>query len=79
MTYVLVAQDRPQFQLYDRLADGEWRYSIYQGLEAVIPLSAIDCQLRMADVYARVAFTGDGTVGAASIVAPPGSAPEPNR
>lgn len=77
MTYVLVAHDRPQIQVYNRLSDAEWRYSIYQGLEAVITLSAIDCQLRLADVYARVEFEVDGEAG--SLVDAPGSAPEPDR
>src|SRR5579862_6033184 len=45
-TYLIVAQDRPLVQVYERQSDGSWRYRLYQGLEDVLHLPAIDCQLR---------------------------------
>lgn len=55
-TYVLTAQDEPRIETFTRQADGTWQYDVAQGLTAVLPLPAVGCALRLADVYARVAF-----------------------
>lgn len=54
--YVLVTQYRPQIEVYTRQADGSWRYEVLQGMESVLTLPAIGCELRFVDVYARVEF-----------------------
>ena len=53
-TYVLVAQDRWQIELYQRQDTGDWLLSVIKGPEARISLSAIGCELALADVYERV-------------------------
>ena len=55
-TYALIAQDAPRIETYTRQDDGTWRYGAVSGLEASVSLPAIGCTLRLADVYARVAF-----------------------
>jgi Uma2 family endonuclease len=60
-TYILVAQDEPLVQVFEKQPNGKWEYSHYQGLDATVPLPTIDCQLRLADVYARVEFQADST------------------
>src|SRR5205823_2254877 len=50
-TYVLVAQDRPSIEVYERRPDESWNLRRYEGLDTVIPLPAIGCQLRPAGVY----------------------------
>jgi Uma2 family endonuclease len=55
-TYVLVAQDRPRIECYNRQPDGTWQHTVAKGLEAVLELKAIDCAVPLADVYARVEF-----------------------
>jgi len=54
--YVLVAQDRPRIEHYVRRENGHWDYSEVRGLDGVIHLPSIDCNLLLADVYARVTF-----------------------
>ena len=53
-TYVLVAQDRWQIELYQRQDTGDWLLSVVKGPEASVSLSAIGCELALADVYERV-------------------------
>lgn len=55
-TYVLVSQDTPRCEIYVRQSDGSWRYTRVEGLEAVVTLDALNCTLRLADIYARVPF-----------------------
>ncbi len=54
--YLLVAQNQPYIEHFQRQADGAWRYSAAQGLEAEIDIPAIECVLRLAEVYERVTF-----------------------
>ncbi len=55
-TYVLIAQDEPRIETFTRQTGGTWRHEAVTGLDAVLPLPAIRCTLRLADVYARVSF-----------------------
>jgi Uma2 family endonuclease len=56
---LLVAQDRPEIE--HRYRDpagpaGEWKTEVVHGLEAVLDLPALSCQLLLAEVYADVKF-----------------------
>ncbi len=51
--YVLIAQDKPQIELFQRQANN-WLLSVAKGLEASVRLETIDCELRLSDVYERV-------------------------
>lgn len=55
-TYVLVSQNSPRAETYQRQGDGSWRYEVTQGIEAVLTLDTIGCSLRLADIFARVTF-----------------------
>ncbi|ETX09235.1 MAG: hypothetical protein ETSY2_00685 [Candidatus Entotheonella gemina] len=52
--YILVAQDKPQIEIFRRQANGDWLLSVVEGLEARVSLDAIGCELALADVYERV-------------------------
>lgn len=54
--YVLVAQDRPQVDHFQRDADGSWKLRSYYGLQAEVVLASIECRLPLQDVYDRVVF-----------------------
>jgi Uma2 family endonuclease len=54
--YVLVSQDKPQIEHYTREANGKWTYCRYKGLDAVVPIPSIRCELKLVEVYARVKF-----------------------
>ena len=55
-TYVLISQWEPRIEVFTRQEDGSWRFDVASGLDASMPLPAINCELRLAEVYARVAF-----------------------
>ncbi len=54
--YLLMGQNQPYIEHFQRQADGSWRYSTTQGLEAAIDIATIGCVLPLAEVYERVTF-----------------------
>lgn len=52
--YVLVAQDRAKIEHFARQPKGQWLMTRVQGLDAVMKLNAIECELLMREVYRRV-------------------------
>jgi Uma2 family endonuclease len=54
--YLLVSQDKPRIERYMRQADGGWLLTESSGLDAVMPIASIQCQLPLAEVYDRVEF-----------------------
>lgn len=58
--YLLVAQDKPRIEHYSRQPDGQWLYSVADGLDARIEVAAIDCALALVEVYERVEFPDAG-------------------
>lgn len=54
--YVIVSQDRPQIEDYRRDERGQWIYSRVSGLDGVVHLASIKCNLPLASVYDRVVF-----------------------
>jgi Uma2 family endonuclease len=55
--YILVAQDRPAVDRFVRQESGQWLLFGYHGLEAIVPLPGIGCQLALGDIYEGVEFT----------------------
>ncbi len=51
--YLLLSQDEPVAELFTRDATG-WTYTRHEGLEARVPLSALDLELPLAELYADV-------------------------
>lgn len=55
--YLLVAQDRPRIERFFRQQPGdEWSYALVSGLDAVLHLASLDCDLRLEEVYDKVDF-----------------------
>jgi Uma2 family endonuclease len=54
--YVLIAQDRTLIEHYVRQPSGDWLMSEAFGLDAVIHLSSIGCDLRLSEIYDKVKF-----------------------
>ena len=55
--YVMISSMRVRVERFTRLGDGTWNYGEKIGLEEVVELKSIDCQLRLADLYNKVEFT----------------------
>jgi Uma2 family endonuclease len=54
--YVLAAQDGPRIDHYARQGDGQWLLTAAEGLDAVVLLPSIGCELTLAGIYAKVSF-----------------------
>jgi Uma2 family endonuclease len=54
--YVLVSQETPHLEVFERQEGSRWLLTEYRGLEAVVPLPAIGCQLLLGEVYDKVAL-----------------------
>ncbi len=57
--YVLVSTATPRVELFQRQPLGVWLYSEATGLDAMISLPAIHCELPLSDIYARIEFPVD--------------------
>ena len=57
--YLLVSQSRPIIEHFTRQPDDRWLMSTYKGLDAVAPIPAIGCELRLADVYDKVTWPAE--------------------
>ena len=53
---VLVSQSEPRVERFRRQANSQWLLSEYAGLDAVLPLESLDCQIRFSEIYDKVRF-----------------------
>lgn len=51
--YLLTDQDKPYAQLYTRTSMG-WLLQEFEGLDRIVPLDAIGCELKLTEVYLDV-------------------------
>lgn len=54
--YVLVSQDSPHVEHFQRQENNTWLYSDVSGLETHITLGSVGCTLALADMYEQVTF-----------------------
>lgn len=54
--YLLVAQSQPLIEHYEHRADGQWTYTVAQGLESSLFIASLNCTLLLSEVYERVEF-----------------------
>jgi Uma2 family endonuclease len=59
MASLVVETDRPRVVVHRRTDNG-FVAEAYEGMEAVIPLDAVEAELPFAELYARVAFDREG-------------------
>lgn len=53
-TYLLISQNHPACELFERQPDGRWILSDAEGLDRQVTLAAIGCELALAAIYERV-------------------------
>ncbi len=52
--YVLVSQFKPRVEIYTRGVDGRWEYQVISGAEARLPLTSLEAEVSLAEVYRGV-------------------------
>lgn len=57
--YLLIAQASATVEHYERQPDGKWLLSTYDGLEAIVPLPSIGCELPLAELYDKIEWPGE--------------------
>lgn len=55
----MLSQYQPLVEHYARQTDNQWVLTELRGLEAVLRLPSIGCELPLAEVYERVEFVPD--------------------
>jgi Uma2 family endonuclease len=53
---VLVTQESPHAEMYERQTDGSWRFTEFKGLQAIMPLPALGVELPLSEIYDGVTF-----------------------
>lgn len=54
--YLLVAQDRPNVILYTKHDEKSWLHRSYNSLDEAVRLTALDCELRLSEIYLDIEF-----------------------
>ena len=54
--YVLIAEDEPRIEHFARQTENSWLLTITTGLDGEISIDAIDCVLRLSEIYDRTSF-----------------------
>jgi Uma2 family endonuclease len=57
--YVMIAVDRPRVQRYARQGEWQWLLTVAGGLDGVLALPSITCELTLREVYRKVTFPED--------------------
>jgi Uma2 family endonuclease len=64
--YVLVSLARPRVERFVRQANGHWLYSSIAGMDGVLRLESLDCEIALAGIYNLVEFAGEESVAPSS-------------
>lgn len=54
--YVHVSQEDAKVTRYFRTPGGPWRYVLIRGIDQTLPLTSLDCELPLAEIYDNVTF-----------------------
>ncbi|HEY0051513.1 MAG TPA: Uma2 family endonuclease [Pyrinomonadaceae bacterium] len=55
--YVLIAQDAPLVEHFQKQADGNWLKFEISGLESILHLAAVECEIPLSELYYLVDFS----------------------
>lgn len=58
-TYMIISQDKPLVEVFERQEDESWRFNAYRGLNASVPLPTLGCNLSLREVYDRIDFEAE--------------------
>ena len=54
--YVLISRNKPLIEIYSRLENDGWEKSEVAGLESVMKIDSIECEISLAELYESVDF-----------------------
>ena len=54
--YILVAQNEAHVERFLRQDDGSWVLNVIKGTDALLPLSSVNCELPLSEIYEDVEF-----------------------
>jgi len=63
--YILISQDRPNFESFLRQPDGAWSILNFTGLNAAAKIRSLGISIPMAELYAGIEWPGSATDAAA--------------
>jgi Uma2 family endonuclease len=55
--YILVSQDKPLVEHLVRQDDNNWKTFFYFGLDEILKIESIGCEIKLSEIYDRVKFT----------------------
>jgi len=64
--YILISQDRPNFESFLRQADGAWSILNFTGLDAAAKIRRLGISISMAELYAGIEWPSSATEAAAN-------------
>jgi len=59
--YVLISQDSPMVEVFQRLGDGGWRFDVARGIDATMRLRSVGIEVPLAEIYAGVEFVAESS------------------
>ncbi len=55
--YVLISQEKPLVERFEKQPDGEWAKTEIEGLQSILRLDLIECEIALAELYNLVEFS----------------------
>ncbi len=59
--YVLISQDSPLVEVFERFDDGGWRFDVCKGIDATMRLRSVGIEVPLAEIYAGVEFVAESS------------------
>jgi len=60
--YALVSQTEPRLEVFRRQPTGGWLLSEFTGLDAVCCFDSLNCEIPLAEIYAKITFPSDAPI-----------------
>ena len=55
--YILISQDKPSIEHFTKLENGGWQSTETKGLEAILKINSIECEIVLSELYDLVDFS----------------------
>jgi len=55
-SYILISQDKPSIEHFQKESGGKWKKHEFSGLETVLKIDSIECEISLAELYELIEF-----------------------